>query len=44
LHKFIQNPENYYLNKRVRVFDKVKEYLSKPEIILEDPSQIEAGK
>jgi micrococcal nuclease len=44
LYKFIQNPENYYLNKRVRVFGKIKEYQGRPEIILEDPSQIEVGK
>jgi len=44
LYKFIQNPENYYLNKTVRVFGNVKEYRGKPEIILQDPSQIEIGK
>jgi micrococcal nuclease len=44
LYKFIQNPENYYLNKRMRFFGKVKEYQGRPEIILEDPSQIEVGK
>lgn len=48
---FPPNPENYYLNKRVRVTGYIKEYRGrggkyapKPEIILEDPSQIEIVK
>jgi micrococcal nuclease len=44
LYKFIQNPKNYYLNKQAKVFCKVKEYQGRPEIILDDPSQIEVGK
>ncbi|PJB99637.1 MAG: hypothetical protein CO077_00640 [Candidatus Nealsonbacteria bacterium CG_4_9_14_0_8_um_filter_35_12] len=43
-YKFVQNPENYYLNKTVRVRGQIKEYQGKPEIILEDPAQIEIGK
>lgn len=43
LYKFVQNPEDYYLNKTVRVMGEIKEYQGKPEIILEDPSQIEVG-
>jgi len=43
-YKFVQNPENYYLNKNVRVRGEIKEYQGKPEIILKDPSQIEVGK
>ena len=41
---FPPNPENYYLNKGVRVSGRIKEYKGKPEIILEDPSQIEIVK
>jgi micrococcal nuclease len=44
LYKFVQNPENYYLNKTVRIMGKVKEYQARPEIILEEPFQIEVGK
>ena len=43
-YKFIQNPESYYLDKNVRIKGKIKEYQGKPEIILNDPSQIEIGK
>ncbi len=43
-YKFIEQPEKYYTNKTVRIRGKVKEYQGKPEIILEDPSQIEIGK
>jgi len=43
-YKFVQNPENYYLNKIVRVRGGIKEYQGKPEIILKNPSQIEIGK
>ncbi|MBA7712121.1 hypothetical protein ES703_121091 [subsurface metagenome] len=39
-HKFPPNPENYYLNKEVKVTGFIKEYKGKPEIILKDPSQI----
>ncbi|MDP2926661.1 MAG: thermonuclease family protein [bacterium] len=44
LDKFSQNPEKYYSNKAVRIMGEVKEYKGKPEIILEEPSQIEIGK
>jgi len=44
LHKFVQNPEDYYLNKEVRIMGEVKEYKGEPEIILETPNQIEVGK
>jgi len=44
LYKFVQNPEDYYLNKIVRIMGEVKEYQGKPEIILETPNQIEIGK
>ena len=44
LYKFVQNPEDYYLGKTVRIMGEVKEYQGRPEIILEDPSQIEIGK
>ncbi|MDI6602960.1 MAG: thermonuclease family protein [Patescibacteria group bacterium] len=44
LYKFVQNPENYYLNKTVRIMGEVKEYQGRPEIILETPNQIEVGK
>jgi len=43
-YKFVQNPEEYYANKTVRIKGEIKEYQAKPEIILEEPSQIEAGK
>ncbi|MHA1410798.1 MAG: thermonuclease family protein [Candidatus Odinarchaeia archaeon] len=43
LHKFVQNPEDYYLNKTVRIMGEVKEYQGRPEIILETPNQIEVG-
>ncbi|MBU4204934.1 thermonuclease family protein [Patescibacteria group bacterium] len=43
-YKFVQNPENYYSNKNVRIRGEIKEYQGKPEIILNDPSQIEIGK
>jgi len=44
LDKFVQNPEDYYLNKIVRIMGEVKEYQGRPEIILEMPNQIEIGK
>ena len=43
LYKFVQNPEDYYLNKTVRIFGEIKEYKGRPEIILEDPFQIEVA-
>jgi len=43
-YKFVQNPENFYLNKQVRVRGTIKEYEGKSEIILKTPTQIEIGK
>ena len=43
-YKFVQNPENYYLNQTVRIKGQIKEYQGKPEIILKAPDQIEIGK
>lgn len=40
-NRFPSNPEDYYLNRKVRVKDLIKEYKGKPEIILKSPSQIE---
>ena len=39
-HKFKIPPENHYLHKTVRVSGLIKEYKGKPEIIINDPSQI----
>ena len=39
--KFVEKPENYYLNKTVRVEGKIKQYKNRPEIILNSPQQIE---
>jgi len=39
--RFPASPENYYLQKKVRVSGYIKEYQGKPEIVLNDPSQIE---
>lgn len=44
LYKFVQHPEDYYLNKTIRIMGEVEEYQGQPEIILEDPSQIEVGR
>jgi hypothetical protein len=38
--KFPQKPEEFYMNKRVRVSGKIKEYKGSPEIILKNPKQI----
>lgn len=43
LYKFVQSPEDYYLNKTVRIMGEIKEYQGRPEIILETLSQIEVG-
>ena len=43
-YRFVQSPENYYLNKTVRIKGEIKKYQGKPEIILNDPLQIEIGK
>ena len=39
--RFPESPESYYYGKKVRVFGYIKEYQGKPEIILDDPGQIE---
>ena len=39
--RFPVEPENFYYGKKVRVSGYIKEYKGKPEIILDDPSQIE---
>jgi DNA/RNA endonuclease YhcR with UshA esterase domain len=38
---FPANPETFYYGKKVRVSGYIKEYKGKPEIILNDPGQIE---
>lgn len=43
LSNFGPNPEDYYLEKTVRVKGKIKEYKKKPEIILNHSDQIEIG-
>ena len=43
-YKFVDSPEKYYSNRTVRIRGEIKEYQGKPEIILENPSQIEIGK
>lgn len=40
-NKFPAQPEEYYLNRKVRVQGLIKEYKGKPEIILKAPRQIE---
>ncbi len=42
--KFPANPEDYYLNRKVRITGLIKEYKGKPEIIVKNPSQIEIMK
>jgi micrococcal nuclease len=39
--EFPAHPEDYYLNRKVRVHGLIKEYRGKPEIILKSPGQIE---
>lgn len=39
-NKFPEHPEQYYLNRTVRVSGLIKEYKGKPEIILKSPTQI----
>ena len=39
-HKFESPPQDYYRNKKIRVKGLVKEYKGKPEIIVNNPSQI----
>jgi aspartyl/asparaginyl-tRNA synthetase len=38
---FPSNPEQFYLNKEVKITGLVKEYEGKPEIVLKEPAQIE---
>ncbi|HAW49660.1 TPA: hypothetical protein DCX16_01725 [bacterium] len=40
-HRFVSLPEKYYLYKTVRIKGKIEEYKGKPQIILEDSTQIE---
>ena len=44
LHQFIQNPEDYYLDKTIRIKGEIREHRNRPQIILEIPGQIEVGK
>lgn len=39
--KFPPHPEDYYLNRKVKITGLIKEYNGKPEIILKSPSQIQ---
>ncbi|MGQ9464489.1 MAG: thermonuclease family protein [bacterium] len=39
--KFPKNPEDYYLNRKVRITGLIKEYNGKPEIIVKNPAQIQ---
>ena len=41
LSKFPPNPDQYYRNKKVKVTGSIKEYKGKPEIICNDPTQIQ---
>lgn len=41
---FPANPEKYYYDKKVRISGQIKEYNGRPEIILDNPSQIEVLK
>lgn len=43
-NEFLDAPEKYYLRKTVRIRGKIEEYKNKPEIILNESSQIEIGK
>lgn len=40
-YKFNFEPEKYYLNKKVKIRGKIKVYKGAPEIIVEEPDQIE---
>lgn len=42
--RFPEEPENYYLGKKVRVSGRIKKYKGTPEIILRDPNKIEIVK
>jgi DNA/RNA endonuclease YhcR with UshA esterase domain len=39
--RFPESPEEFYLNKEIRVYGRVREYQGKPEIIVETSEQIE---
>jgi micrococcal nuclease len=41
LSKFPEKPEEFYQDKKVKVFGEIREYKGKPEIILESQNQIE---
>ncbi len=41
LENFKDNPQEYYLNKTVRIMGEIKEYKKRLEIILDNPQQIE---
>jgi len=43
-HLFPANPQDYYYGKRVRITGHIKEYSGRPEIILNDPGQMEVLK
>ena len=40
-HRFAEKPEQYYLNKWVRVSGKIKIFRGRPEIVVNRPKQIE---
>lgn len=40
-HKFPSHIDNFYLHKNIQVTGIIKEYKGKPEIIVNDPSQIQ---
>jgi endonuclease YncB( thermonuclease family) len=40
-HRFPEKPEDFYLNKWVRVRGKIKMFSGRPEIVLDSPKQIE---
>ena len=39
--RFPPHPETFYLNKTIRVKGKIKDYEGRPEMVIEDPRQIE---
>ena len=40
-HRFPSHPERFYLNKTIRVTGKIKNYEGRPEMVIENPRQIE---
>jgi endonuclease YncB( thermonuclease family) len=40
-HRFEDQPESYYLNKRIRVSGKIKLYQGRPEMVVNHPNQIQ---